>query len=1262
MGRKQKPRNPADETAKQATEPPGNPQEPLAGLELGVNNVSSSESPLLMNESYSATVKTDPAKAIEITDQDANKSPIWSRSVQRFATEEPKLFDLMKDIIERFGNESVENWKIWLNNRLEKRQENSTKWLRRCKAYLPSFKVMKTLVTSISNLDPHKIAPIFTTAFFVAVELCFESLDPSARDKAMSMMMKVKILIDKWADAEVDLEGLKTQFLKSDENLNKIDRIEENLGVLYMECLSLISSIYKAGKTRWGRARSTLISEPAEWDQTYEKLNDKNTACGELKNQVELAVKRNVTNTAILDHIRIRSEDPEPGHQSVKERTGISDPESIAGNWFVESDELNSWLGEIRHGETEKRLLWLKGSMGTGKTTLICRVISHYTSEPIPDIRFVPYYCYASGTSKESKAPKHETIVRALCRRLAWNAGASIAKPARDFYGITTRDPDASSSVTSTWEPLLKDLIAFSKSTIIFVIDALDECEDMKEYNRFLRFLGGLPSTPKGPYCLISSRPHVRVRDYFNASIQVDATNQEAKDDMKKFITDQIDSKNNRTWATSIFFKSEEYRKRLEKALLKNAGGMFRWVEIWLSIFFPANGKPIRQARYAQNLLVELEQPETLDRLVKAQGSESNDYEDHWKNQLDEAYKKLWAINGDEQYEALQISAFQVVMGAFRSLTPQQLLEAVCLANDDTTLTLDELEDLYCNFLKVNNEGCLNFEHLSAKIFVSEMKKEGSDESKFSEATCHRALANIAITAIEQPNHRIWGGSGINLIDLDTCRESILTTARQPYSYFTLDPGTRRYNKAKAIEAPQSSQYLFAYWISHCGLCRGDKKLARRLLDNFSKSKPDESGLEHWILQSIWLDFDSDNPKDRKLRISSDQRFLPHDALVLSTCTGETVIRISPLLFMIGLGFSPFIQDAGTTPILLKGFHDDHITLANVFGRVSLHFACSMGDNNMVTNLLKMQRTKEGSCTLLLNAKDRRGRIPLHYAHSEDVVRTILEYERTDGSALPTVEGRLISELLDKRDEFGTTPVCNLFKTCSEEYLELVSKSYSFASVQLNEALTTAVKQGRERVAGFILKNGGNINHLDKFNSTPLATAASTGNLGMMKFLFDRGALLDCGPGKGTMVLVKAVRSHKIKAVRYILDKRDRLGINELDMGEALREASENGDIKIARFLLDRGADINAQDRYYGGALGAAVCYRRFEMLQLLLDRGADINAKGGCYGTPLGAAIYALWPEQKGETIKFLLSRGANIDLLNEEDKAEARRYIDVD
>jgi len=102
-------------------------------------------------------------------------------------------------------------------------------------------------------------------------------------------------------------------------------------------------------------------SEKEEWDRAYQKLHDQDSACGLLKNQIELELQRTDANLAILDWIRIRSEDPEPVHQTVIERTGLDDPTSVAGNWFLETPEFSSWIYQIREGRA-KSVFWLRGT------------------------------------------------------------------------------------------------------------------------------------------------------------------------------------------------------------------------------------------------------------------------------------------------------------------------------------------------------------------------------------------------------------------------------------------------------------------------------------------------------------------------------------------------------------------------------------------------------------------------------------------------------------------------------------------------------------------------------------------------------------------------------------------------------------------------------------------------------------------------------------------------------------------------------------
>ena len=142
-----------------------------------------------------------------------------------------------------------------------------------------------------------------------------------------------------------------------------------------------------------------------------------------------------------------------------------------------------------------------------------------------------------------------------MCYRLAWNRDGSLAELASDLYSQTKKDPDKQPT-EKTWEALLKSLIASSSTPIVFVIDALDECEDQVDYNKLLLFLSGLRrQTSIGLHCLISSRPHVRVEDYFSGSVQMfDVVQPQTKEDMRCFIEGQIKSKREDPhWKRSIF-------------------------------------------------------------------------------------------------------------------------------------------------------------------------------------------------------------------------------------------------------------------------------------------------------------------------------------------------------------------------------------------------------------------------------------------------------------------------------------------------------------------------------------------------------------------------------------------------------------------------------------------------------------------------------------------------------------------------------------
>ncbi|KAI1384900.1 uncharacterized protein F4822DRAFT_433439 [Hypoxylon trugodes] len=569
---------------------------------------------------------------------------------------------MFQPLCEDVRNLDADHFDTWLNK--PHKGWNST-WLSRCKAYLPQLKSFRTVALSLSNLDPHKIAPWVITGLYLSAEVCFGTVDPLTRDKAMNTILKTNIIFIKWLDSEPDMRVMKKRKPSSD-----ITDIESRLEKLYLGSLVLIFTIYKSGKTRGSRA--------------------------------------------IVKWIKPSSEDPEPAHQTVMERTGVDDPGSKAGRRFLETKEFTSWIDQIRTNEAGKKVFWLKGSMGAGKTTLICRVISHFEELPLKGIRFVRYYCFGSQAATESKAPTYETILRALCYQLAWNGNKGVAEPAKSLYeNLAARNQTTEPLTRKRLEELLKNLLDYvrpTESPIVFVIDALDECESKDDSKKLLAFLKRLQQEVGGVYFFISSRPHINVGGHFKDSIQVfNPVQLQTEKDMEVFIKEPDRFKERGCRMEKKHILDDELRKQLELALLKSAGGM-----------------------------VSLD--ESLEETKK----------------IENAYRRLWNIT-DDQYKKYQIRLFRIVMGSFERLLVQQLLEAVSFNPDNPSscedLELDELEGLYCNFFRISVTGFLEFEHISARVFISELKEDGSNKLMFSAYENQYTLVDIAIKTIERPNH-----------------------------------------------------------------------------------------------------------------------------------------------------------------------------------------------------------------------------------------------------------------------------------------------------------------------------------------------------------------------------------------------------------------------------------------------------------------------------------------------------------------------------
>lgn len=246
-------------------------------------------------------------------------------------------------------------------------------------------------------------------------------------------------------------------------------------------------------------------------------------------------------------------------HAAARERLGSSYWNS--GQWLLNppGDQKSSLEDWKLSGNGQ---LWLCGSVGTGKTSLMSILIDDLIRNQ-PQIRLAFCYC-----SKNSAMNTPVEILKSLLAQLSWTTnGFDIAEDIRKIYvqRATGLSRDSSLSVSECVD-LLATLIRKFGPTII-VIDALDECKSPMELLRKLSELGDKTQELK---FLFSSREGVQVTRIFPGAQLVSIDSHKSLEDIERYITTEL-SRPERCNSEII---TDKLAKRMKDVLLKLSDGM----------------------------------------------------------------------------------------------------------------------------------------------------------------------------------------------------------------------------------------------------------------------------------------------------------------------------------------------------------------------------------------------------------------------------------------------------------------------------------------------------------------------------------------------------------------------------------------------------------------------------------------------------------------------------------------------------------------
>lgn len=690
--------------------------------------------------------------------------------------------------------------------------------------------------------------------------------------------------------------------------------------------------------------------------------------------------------------------------------------------------------------------------------------------------------------------------------------------------------------------------------------------------------------------------------------------------------------------------------------------GRFRWVEIWLGVFFPRNRNAVERAVNAKKLLDQLKNIESVEELPHDKSDDSRD--DKKKMAIKEAYEKLWEINGDYgQDKDLQVRLFQIITASFENLRPGALLEAVRFDPGDSDryeeLDSDQLEGLYSSFLKKNSYGCLEYEHFSAKMFVQDIRD--SDKSVFSIEESHRTMAEIAISAMERPDHCIWKKTKMDALVSGEYARISMPDKRTEYARLSVPDKRPRFNRWNLVNLSRGfmdyfhfGPYLFKFWFDHCQMLRGDEQFIQRMSNFLQRANP---AFEAWV----------------NFLVENYGRY--RDTLTRITRQGSEAIRPSPLLCMVSFGFSPISHNT-EQPALLPGLEDP--TVRNLDLETALHIACKASNTTIVEDLLRLECSRRGSCIEFLTTKDNRGQTPLHLAKDEDTVKILLRYEMNKSPDSPAMSGPRVSQLLQCKDKWGRMPILNTKRlSCSGTLIGWILHEYTMESQALEYLYYDAFIQGEleivklfpekqtdpdiefgsrrnltlrfvvdyynVRLAAFLIDHGASLDDRGEMSDI-LNRCAQYRNESMLELLFDKGVGVDTMRPQGMTVLGLAVHEQNTSIILYCLFRgADIYAPQGLFRRSALQLAAANGSLHVMTILLEHGVDVNASGKPvdHGTALGNS----------LLAE--CDGNTDPPFLGTPLAIAAYI------GDTrmAKLLMENGADVGLLG----TRARTALDT-
>lgn len=195
-------------------------------------------------------------------------------------------------------------------------------------------------------------------------------------------------------------------------------------------------------------------------------------------------------------------------HRDVRKELGSAYYD--CGQWFLKHDTITNW----RDWKPSFNVVWLVGSVGTGKSSLTSMLLEDFATNPSGSLAF--FYCSKKASKKDQQLTARdsvENVLRTLIMQLSMSSdGSSISDEIREYHTASKQGIRGGGMELEDCITLLEGIVSKeNRPRITIVIDALDECLNFPELLKILQKVFGSTDTVR---IFVSSRFEVDVQVY----------------------------------------------------------------------------------------------------------------------------------------------------------------------------------------------------------------------------------------------------------------------------------------------------------------------------------------------------------------------------------------------------------------------------------------------------------------------------------------------------------------------------------------------------------------------------------------------------------------------------------------------------------------------------------------------------------------------------------------------------------------------------